>query len=114
MRTCPKCALLNPDSAVMCAGGHPFDGAAAETARAGGFSPQDEIRPPGPTGAAKFGAGLLGYFVGALVIGFPLESQVAMGSLDSSVAGVVSMLSGIVGIFVSLRLQKKRHESRRR
>jgi hypothetical protein len=114
MRACPKCSLLNPDSAVMCDCGHPFDPGAAQTARADGYSPRHETHPPGPSGAAKFGMGVLGYFLGAFPLGIVLETRAAMGHESGSGLWTLSTLLGLSGVVVALHLQKKRYESRRR
>jgi hypothetical protein len=79
MRTCPKCSLLSPDSAVMCDCGHPFDPAGAEAALSTGFRPRNEVDPPGPSKGAKFAVGLIGFVVGCLPLGIFAEYQAARG-----------------------------------
>lgn len=112
MRTCPKCSLLNPDSAVMCDCGHPFDASAADAARAAGHRSRHETHPPGPSKGAKFGFGLLGYFVGGFPVGFVAEYRAALGHEESGLLRGVSFLCGIAGVVVALRLLKKRHAAR--
>ena len=111
MRTCPRCSLLNPDSAVMCDCGHPFDTAAADAARAGGYRAHHETHPPGPSKGAKFGFGVLGYIVGGLPLGIIAEYRAALGHGEGGLLRGLAFLSGIGGIFVALRLLRKRHES---
>ena len=111
MRTCPKCSLLSPDSAVMCDCGHPFDAAGAEAALSAGFRPRDEVHPPGPTKGAKFAVGLLGFVVGCLPLAMFVEYQAALGHGENGLLRGVSYVTGIAGILVALRLQKRRHES---
>jgi hypothetical protein len=111
MRTCPKCSLLSPDSAVMCDCGHPFDPAGAEAALSTGFRPRNEVDPPGPSKGAKFAVGLLGFVVGCLPLGMFAEYQAALGHGDNGLIRGFSYVTGIAGILVALRLQKRRHES---
>jgi hypothetical protein len=111
MRTCPGCSLLNPDAAVMCDCGYAFDRAQAKAALAGGFRPQHEVNPPGPSKGAKFGFGVLGYFLGCLPLVSAAEREAASGHGESPVLQGLGVLSGIAGIFIALRLLKMRHES---
>jgi hypothetical protein len=111
MRTCPKCSLLSPDSAVICDCGHPFDTAGAQAALSTGFRPRDEVRPPGPGKGAKFAVGLLGFVVGCLPVGMLAEYRVALGHGESGLLRGLSYVTGIVGIVVALRLQKRRHHA---
>ena len=95
----------------MCDCGHPFDTAGAEAALSAGFRPRDEVHPPGPSKGAKFGAGFLGLVVGGLPLGILAEYQVALGHGENRLLRVLSYVTGIAGILVALRLQKRRHES---
>jgi hypothetical protein len=52
MPGCQNCGLLNPPTAVMCDCGQPFNAEAAASARAAGFRPRGETRPP-ESGAAN-------------------------------------------------------------
>ena len=114
MRTCPKCSLLSPDGAVMCDCGYPFDDAAAQAARSMGFKPRNEVRPPGPSKGAKFGAGLLGFVVGCVPLVMVAEYQASLGHGDNGGLRALSYVMGVVGMLVALRLQKRRHEARAR
>jgi hypothetical protein len=111
MKTCPKCSLLNPDTAVMCDCGQVFDAAAARGARAAGFRGRHETYPPGPSKGAKFGAGVLGYFVGALPLIMVAEYRAALGGGESGLLRGLGILTGIAGVLVALRLLERRHES---
>ena len=114
MRTCPKCSLLSPDSAVMCDCGHPFDTAGTVAALSTGFRPRDEVHPPGPSKGAKFGVGLLGLVVGGLPLGMVAEYQAALGHGENGLLRGLSYVTGIAGIVVALRVQKRWHDSRSR
>ena len=95
----------------MCDCGHPFDTAAAEAALSAGFRPRDEIHPPGPGKGAKFAVGLLGFVVGCLPFAILAEYQVALGHGENRLLRGVGYVTGVVGILVALRLQKRRHDS---
>ena len=112
MQTCPKCSLLNPDSASMCDCGHAFDASAATAARAAGFRARHETHPPGPSKGAKFGVGVLGYFVGAFPLAIVAEYQEALGRGKSELMPWLGILSGVGGVLIALRLLKKRHYSK--
>jgi hypothetical protein len=96
----------------MCDCGQPFDKASAEAARSAGFRPHDEVHPPGPSKGARIGAGLLGFFVGGFPVGMIAEYQVALGHGENGFLRGLSYVTGIAGVFVALRLQRRRHESR--
>jgi hypothetical protein len=112
MRTCPKCGLANPDSAIMCDCGHAFDAFAADKARAEGFSPWNEIKPPGPSAGAKFGVGVLGYFIGGLPMACVSEILDSTGRAGGHAFQGASFFTGITGVIVALNWQKKRYQSR--
>lgn len=114
MKTCPRCSLGSPNSAVMCDCGYAFDAVAAESARAGGFAPRDETHPRGPSKAAKVGVGILGYFVGAFPVTFIAEYRAALGGGETPALSIVSVFTGIAGVVVALRILRRRHESRSR
>ena len=111
MRTCPKCSLLSPDSAAMCDCGYAFDAGAADAARTAGFRPRHETHPPGPSKGAKFGAGLLGYFVGTMPLMIIAEYRAALGQGESSLLRGFGVLTGIAGVLIALWLLKRRHAS---
>jgi len=96
----------------MCDCGQSFDAAAAESARAHGYSPRQKAHPPGPSGAAKIGVGVAGYFVGALPVGIVLEMRAAMGHEPPSGLWGLNALFGIAGVVIALHLQKKRYQAR--
>ena len=111
MPICQKCGLDDPPSAVMCDCGHPFDEAGAAAARAAGYVPRHQTHPPGPSGAAKFGFGVLGYVIGSFPVMFLAEYRAALGHGDSPGLTGIGVLTGIAGVLFSLRFLRKRHEA---
>jgi hypothetical protein len=111
MRTCPKCSLLSPASAVICDCGHPFDTARAEAALSSGFKPHDEVHPPGPSKGAKVAVGFLGCFVGCSPLGLIAEYRAALGHGEGVFLRALGWVTGIAGVLVAFRLLKRRHES---
>ena len=116
MPICPKCDLDNPDSALLCDCGHPFDQAGAAAAFAAGFVPRNESHPPGPSRGAKFGFGVLGCFAGAFPLTFVAEYRSLLGYRDSGNSALrgLGVVAGIGGILVALRVLRARHESQSR
>lgn len=96
----------------MCDCGHPFDAIAADKARADGFKPWDEVNLRGPSAAAKFGVGVLGYIVGALPMACVSELLDATHRAGGQAFQGASFFTGIAGVAVALRLQKKAYEAR--
>jgi hypothetical protein len=100
MRTCPKCSLVNPDSAIVCDCGHVLDADAAKSL------PAASLRPPAdparrqrsdPGLALKIFIGLVGYFFAGLffsvvsaalkpLIVFPFSMTVAAGIAGAVIA----------------------------
>lgn len=95
----------------MCDCGQVFDAGAASAAQAAGFRARHETHPSGPSKGAKFGAGLLGYFVGALPLAMVAEYSAALGRGEGGLLQGFSVLTGIGGVVVALHLLKRRHES---
>jgi hypothetical protein len=98
----------------MCDCGHAFDALAAESARASGFVQRDQTHPAGPSKGAKIGVGILGYFAGAFPVTFIAEYRAALGGGETPALSVVSVVTGIIGVVVALRILGRRHESRSR
>ncbi len=100
----------------MCDCGFPFDAAGSATALAAGFKPHHELHPPGPSKGAKFAAGLAGYLLGYLPLGImaEIEDRLDQGDLDliPNLLRGLGLLTGIVGVWIALRLLKRWHARR--
>ncbi|HVV50366.1 MAG TPA: hypothetical protein VHO06_11945, partial [Polyangia bacterium] len=92
--------------------GHPFDASGAAAARAAGFRARHDVHPPGPSGVLKVGVGVLGYLLGALPLSFAAELQAATGHGENGLLNGISVLTGVIGVLVALRVLKRRHEAR--
>jgi hypothetical protein len=102
MRTCPKCSLVNPDSAIVCDCGHVIDTDAARSLPAAALRPPSE--PPRPKGrepglAAKILIGCCGY----------LFAGVLFAAISAALAPAIrfptgmSAMAGIAGAVLALR-----------
>jgi hypothetical protein len=105
MRTCPKCALVNPDSAIVCDCGQVLDAAAAKA-----LSPADlqaveptRQRAPVPGGAPKILVGIGGFVLGGMVQGM----VVALLGLEGLLPKGMAVLAGIAGVVVALWLLER-------
>jgi hypothetical protein len=113
-RTCPKCELVNPESAALCDCGHVFDQAGAEAARAAGFQPRCATHPKGPSLGAKLGWGLVGFLVAALppFLFQELRDAVADPGGSGTAARGLAVLTGLAGVGIALAVLDRVHARR--
>ncbi|HOX45960.1 MAG TPA: hypothetical protein PK668_20325 [Myxococcota bacterium] len=113
-RVCPKCKLVNPESAALCDCGHVFDPAGAEAARAAGFQPRDATHPRGVKVWVKIEAGLFGFLLGASPVYFAPEIRWVLGERGElgGAAITLGVLMGLTGMCIALAVLDRVHAHR--